>query len=105
MLYNVYVISKNYLKKKKEPKVNLAVYKDFRRDLIIVSYIERNLVKECFAFTLDEYKIFSYNNKDINLPVYHQLNIDEILDRINEVGIDNITNEEKQFLENLNDKK
>lgn len=52
-------------------------------------------------FSIEE-KEESFINKIINDAEIKNLNIDDILDRINLVGIEKLTNEEKEFLNNYN---
>lgn len=52
-------------------------------------------------FTIEE-KEESFINKIIEEAEIKSLNIDDILDRINLVGIEKLTNEEKEFLNNYN---
>lgn len=52
-------------------------------------------------FSIEE-KEESFINKIINETEIKALNIDDILDRINLVGIEKLTNEEKEFLNNYN---
>ena len=75
---------------------NITFYFLFERDNIVTSHLPDELKK--FAFKpLDENTLIKVSEKikDVNL------NLDEILDKIKKYGIQNLTDEEKKFLDNF----
>lgn len=59
---------------------------------------------ECLEDKLDSNNYFKYDffMDDLESWIYHNLEIDIVLDRITEVGMDSLKNVEKNFLKNYN---
>jgi hypothetical protein len=78
---------------------NLKVdYLDISNDILKFKY---NLESDLFYLISDENEIkFDFFIHDLNNWILENLYIDNVLDRISEIGIDNLSKIEKEFLEN-----
>ncbi len=78
---------------------NLKVdYLDISNDILKFKY---NLESDLFYLISDENEIkFYFFIHDLNNWILENLDIDNVLDRISEIGIDNLSKIEKEFLEN-----
>jgi len=78
---------------------NLKVdYLDISNDILKFKY---NLESDLFYLISDENEIkFDFFIHDLNNWMLENLDIDDVLDRISEIGIDNLGKIEKEFLEN-----
>jgi len=78
---------------------NLKVdYLDISNDILKFKY---NLESDLFYLISDENEIkFDFFIHDLNNWILENLDIDDVLDRISEIGIDNLGKIEKEFLEN-----
>lgn len=90
------------------------VYQHKINDIIqIFGFIfDRNTIEKTFNIDIEEIKkqtleTLNSNQNEIDKIIHkndEKFNVDEILDKINKVGLENLTKEEKQFLDNLNKK-
>jgi hypothetical protein len=78
---------------------NLKVdYLDISNDILKFKY---DLESDLFYLINDENDIkFDFFIHDLNNWILENLDIDDVLDRISEIGIDNLSKIEKEFLEN-----
>ena len=62
-----------------------------------------NLMNFMIDMTIDNLKLLKKNKEDVvNLEETMDFNIDDILDKINKIGYPNLTDKEKEFLNNHN---
>lgn len=76
---------------------NISTYFMFKKENLLLSYIPEEIKNLIFKPTSDLLKI------EVNLiKTQKELNLDDILDKIEKNGIDSLTIEEKKFLDNFN---
>jgi hypothetical protein len=73
---------------------NIKLYFIFERDTMVTAHLPKNIKDFIFKPVDDEFEVrLDYNNIDLDL--------DSLLDKIDQMGIDSLTPEEKNFLGNF----
>lgn len=75
---------------------NIKLYFIFERDTMVTAHLPKNIKEFIFKPADDEFNVnirLDYDSRDLDL--------DSVLDKIDQMGIDSLTPEEKNFLDNF----